>query len=426
MKNLKIITLIFIIVLLITSVTYANSDKILIQVNDTQVNFNPETGLPYIDGNGIVKVPFIFTMRSLDADVFDYSNVNVLYARKDKEEIGLSLDESMQLRYNRIDIDDPNAKCALKDGIIYMPLEIVLNKFNYEYTKDNTNYTITIQKPPELIVKAPLDSMKDFIDIEIIISDDADLFINDKKVSKSKDNLYKVEVNKGYNIKAISKSSLFSSARVFVAKSYEGNFLETKCTMDDGYALISGKTGLNSKLTVNNSKVKVKSSHFEYYYKLKEGTNKIKIKSEDTKTHEIVNKTYTVSYTPIEDEDTSIYDNVEKTTGTNNSTTTDSSLKKPIIHLDKKISLKSDSTTIEVSGYCENATKLYILSQGGTRIKLDCDYDNRFTFNGEIKIYDKNGMGIPTSDGSKTNFQIVASNEDYHCEIEGFITYTGE
>lgn len=114
--------------------------EINVSINGKKVNFNNDTGRPYIDNNGRTQVPLRITMEDAGADVTWHGDTKT--ARVEKEGISVLV----QIGQENITVNGETVKnntaAVINDNKTYLPIRVVLESLGYDVTWDD--YTKTV------------------------------------------------------------------------------------------------------------------------------------------------------------------------------------------------------------------------------------------------------------------------------------------
>jgi copper amine oxidase-like protein len=144
----KILILVLILTLAITSSAFA----VDVKINEVDVQYNNDSGFPFIDKQGRTQVPLRATMESFGATVeWDQAS---LTATVEKDGISVKVPIGKSIIY--IDgVEVANDTVAqIKENRTYLPVRVVLESFGYTVSWENNNVVATIAE--ESVLKSEL------------------------------------------------------------------------------------------------------------------------------------------------------------------------------------------------------------------------------------------------------------------------------
>jgi len=132
--------ILFIALLLLCSISYANNIKII--VDNNEVVFSDESGIPFIDENGRTQVPFRATLEEYGAVVSWDAERNMALATKDGIEIGVPIGHKCIYKNGSEIVVDSGA--LIKEGRTYLPIRAVMEAFGCEVGWDQGLSAVSI------------------------------------------------------------------------------------------------------------------------------------------------------------------------------------------------------------------------------------------------------------------------------------------
>lgn len=144
----NILILVLILTLAITSLAFA----VDVKINEVDVQYNDDSGFPFIDKQGRTQVPLRATMESFGATV-EWNQAS-LTATVEKDGISVKVPIGKSIIY--IDgVEVANDTVAqIKENRTYLPIRVVLESFGYTVSWENSNVVATIAE--ESVLKSEL------------------------------------------------------------------------------------------------------------------------------------------------------------------------------------------------------------------------------------------------------------------------------
>jgi len=139
-KFIFIITLVLILAL--SSVVAFAQDEITINIDSNKVEFNNETGSPYIDENFRTLVPFRETLEKFGAEVKWDNETHIATATKGDITVQVPIGEKYILKNDEKITSDTVA--IIKDSRTYLPIRAVISAFGSEVQWDESLKTVVI------------------------------------------------------------------------------------------------------------------------------------------------------------------------------------------------------------------------------------------------------------------------------------------
>jgi len=132
-------------VLLISfTVTVAFADT-NIKINGVLVEYDEDSGIPFIDENGRTQVPFRKTMEAVGATVSWRADTRVAVAQRDTVVVEVPIDKS-HIYKNYVKVENDTA-ALIKDGRTYLPIRVVMESFGFDVGWDGATRTVEINEP---------------------------------------------------------------------------------------------------------------------------------------------------------------------------------------------------------------------------------------------------------------------------------------
>lgn len=133
-------SLLLILVWLCTSMSFASA--VGIQLDGEDLIFSESTGMPFIDENNRVLVPFRLVLEQIGATVQWNSQSRLAVAYKEGVEIIVPIDQTYILRNGEKVVNDTYARIV--NGRTYLPIRIVMEAFDYQVGWDAENQKVLI------------------------------------------------------------------------------------------------------------------------------------------------------------------------------------------------------------------------------------------------------------------------------------------
>ncbi len=144
----KILILVLILALAITSSVFA----VDVKINEKEVQYNNDSGFPFIDKQGKTQVPLRLTMEAFGATVeWDQAS---LTATVEKDGISVKVPIGKSIIYvDGVEVANDTV-AQIKDNRTYLPIRVVLESFGYIVSWENSTVIATISE--DSIMKSEL------------------------------------------------------------------------------------------------------------------------------------------------------------------------------------------------------------------------------------------------------------------------------
>ena len=156
----KVVLIISIILLVSSLIVGANEAGIKVKLDDKIVEFTEESGMPFLDANNRIQVPFRATLESLGITVDWDNDKRIAMAEKDGIKIDVPIGENYILKNKQKLINDTVA--LIKDGRTYLPIRIVMEGFGAKVTWEPASKTVLITSPQ--VVSSEVDMINKLFD----------------------------------------------------------------------------------------------------------------------------------------------------------------------------------------------------------------------------------------------------------------------
>jgi len=154
----KVMSFLIVFMLLFANVTYALN----IEIDNENVQFTNQSGIPFIGSNNRTQVPLRVTMVSFGATVSWNNGTRTATVVKDGIEVEVPIGQSYIIKNGQQVKTDTAA--VIKDSRTYLPIRIVLEAFGAEVDWKGTIQTVTVDSSPFIDV----DLNSDPVDFTII------------------------------------------------------------------------------------------------------------------------------------------------------------------------------------------------------------------------------------------------------------------
>jgi len=136
----KILILVLILALAITSSVFA----VDVKINEKEVQYNNDSGFPFIDKQGKTQVPLRSTMEAFGATVeWDQAS---LTATVEKDGISVKVPIGKSIIYvDGVEVANDTV-AQIKDNRTYLPIRVVLESFGYIVSWENSTVIATISE----------------------------------------------------------------------------------------------------------------------------------------------------------------------------------------------------------------------------------------------------------------------------------------
>jgi len=144
----KIIALVILFGLLLSSVAYASIDNnVSVIINGKQVIFTQDLGYPFIDTNNRTQVPLRATMEQFGAAISWDSASRIAVVEKNGIVVKVPVGKSYIYRNNVLINNDTVA--VIRDGRTYLPIRVVLEAFQALVTWNQTTRQVSVVEYPK-------------------------------------------------------------------------------------------------------------------------------------------------------------------------------------------------------------------------------------------------------------------------------------
>jgi len=190
---------------LILCSVFSHASEIGVEINSVPVEFNENSGRPFIDENNRVLVPLRIILESIGADVGWNSEENAAEARKGNIKVMIPIERSYIVRNGEsIDVD---ARAKIVNGRTYLPIRSVMESFGYEIGWNNETQNVLLNEKAEAhkvsIEKEEVSTEEVMNNKEVIAKIEGNTngnLLNDGFIVKEDDVLYYVNYNDGQKI----------------------------------------------------------------------------------------------------------------------------------------------------------------------------------------------------------------------------------
>lgn len=141
MKFKKQISLMILIAIIFSSISFTEN-SFSVSIDGQQVNYDSNTGYPYMDENGQILLPLAATLETAHIDVLWDENSKCVRCSKGDIDVAFYIYQSAIIK-NRERILS-NSEVALKSGKTYLPLSLLFEVFEYSSEWDEATDTIKI------------------------------------------------------------------------------------------------------------------------------------------------------------------------------------------------------------------------------------------------------------------------------------------
>lgn len=137
----KILLFIIGLTLLFTSAAFA----VDLKINDVNVNFDNNSGYPFVDDNNRTQVPLRATMEAFGADVGWDADNQIAVVIKDGIRVEVPVGKTYIFK-NDVKINNDTA-AQIKDNRTYLPIRVVLEAFGANVGWENNTVVVTAKVP---------------------------------------------------------------------------------------------------------------------------------------------------------------------------------------------------------------------------------------------------------------------------------------
>lgn len=154
--NLRIFSLIAILLITSTALVFANDSKVSVIINNQPVTYSNETGYPFLDSNGRTQVPFRQTMTAFGCTVDWNKEAQTAIAMKDGIKVEVPIGKAYILKDGANVPNDTSA--VIINGKTYLPIAIVLRSFGAEVSWDNNSKSVLVSNTQNLQINIESDN----------------------------------------------------------------------------------------------------------------------------------------------------------------------------------------------------------------------------------------------------------------------------
>jgi copper amine oxidase-like protein/uncharacterized protein DUF6612 len=151
-----IFTITLVLLLVMSSVVAFAQEEIIVAVDSNKVEFNSDSGTPFIDQNSRTQVPFRATLEKFGATVDWNNETRIAIATKGDITVEVPLDQNYILK-NGEKIDTDTA-AIIVNSKTYLPIRPVVEAFGSEIQWDEALNTVVITSTPIDAKKILMDS----------------------------------------------------------------------------------------------------------------------------------------------------------------------------------------------------------------------------------------------------------------------------
>ncbi|MCT4563866.1 MAG: DUF5050 domain-containing protein [Maledivibacter sp.] len=137
----KIFWITILISLVLSTIAFAEND-IKIYIDGEKIEFDLESGAPFIDENSRVQVPFRIVMEKFGSEVSWDGEKKEATAKKDNVIVKVPIEQPYI--YKNDEKIDSDTVAIIKNGRTYLPIRVVLEAFGAEIVWNNNNKAVTI------------------------------------------------------------------------------------------------------------------------------------------------------------------------------------------------------------------------------------------------------------------------------------------
>lgn len=169
--NLRIFSLIAILLITSTALAFANDSKVSVIINNQPVTYSDETGYPFLDSKGRTQVPFRQTMTTFGCTVDWNKETQTAIAMKDGIKVEVPIGKAYILKDGVNVSNDTTA--VIINGKTYLPIAIVLRSFGAEVEWDGNNHSVNaISYQTQFINPQDINKYEEFKDLWTVTQDE--------------------------------------------------------------------------------------------------------------------------------------------------------------------------------------------------------------------------------------------------------------
>lgn len=160
MKSKHVIIL-FILIFVVTGQSFG-TNEINIKVNEKSINFNENSGKPFID-KGRTLVPLRAVVASLDAQVEWDGDLRQAVVVKNDTTVKVPIDRSFILKNNQKIAND--SKAVIVNGRTFLPIRVVMEAFDYQVDWEDTTRSILINEKSQNSNKNSIETLNQSVTV---------------------------------------------------------------------------------------------------------------------------------------------------------------------------------------------------------------------------------------------------------------------
>ena len=145
MKKKGFMLVLALILVMTSSVVFAEED-IIVRIDSTNVEFNEESGLPFIDENDLTLIPFRAVLEAFGAEIEWDSDAGIAKAIKEDITIEVPIGEEYIVK-NGEEVDN-DAAAAIRNDRTYLPIRKVMEAYGADVQWDQDLRTVVITSEP--------------------------------------------------------------------------------------------------------------------------------------------------------------------------------------------------------------------------------------------------------------------------------------
>ncbi|MEW9124939.1 MAG: copper amine oxidase N-terminal domain-containing protein [Thermotaleaceae bacterium] len=407
------------------------SDHIQVSINNRYLDFNEDTGYPFIDTNNRVQVPFRVTLEAFGAQVEWREETKSIVTEKNGIKVELPINESYILVDGKtIDNDSP---CLVKNGRVYLPIRVILEQFGSKVIWDNQSKTVYItyddvdgnsekiqDVPPQVEIKSPRSTVEKQAAIKIITDKENSIYLNGHIIKLDANNEYIVDlpnITNEFKIEVVNPQAAKTTKTFIIEKVIDELYLNVKAentTPKEDKVLIVGDTNPGNTVKINGKEISVnEKGKFEYWFSgLEPNKNVINIIAASNKFDKKIENKINVYYKNSK---------VEEDFYGSSKPEEETEYENPIVYLDEEIPEVTNKASFTVSGTCENTEYITIQSPLNFNTKT-APINNRFSITVKLITNDEHAR---KEKGIGNVVTIIAKNGDKILVKEYVVYYNG-
>ncbi|MHC1723697.1 MAG: stalk domain-containing protein [Aminipila sp.] len=131
--------------LMVSSPVWATTTKApQFQVNNTNIEFNTDTGIPFINGDGRVMMPLRACLRSIDCQVDWNQSTQVVSITKGNIKVEVPVEKKYVYVNQKKLFTDSTA--IIQKGRTYLPIRVVMEALGYTVDWDSNTQTVIVNR----------------------------------------------------------------------------------------------------------------------------------------------------------------------------------------------------------------------------------------------------------------------------------------